>query len=85
MWPARLGIPLAVLALGAGLPTGLPQARYAATAADVPAATAFPGTIPGRPQGELIRYGRSLLTDTQKCAGRHISAGMSCSACHTEC
>jgi thiosulfate dehydrogenase len=38
--------------------------------------------LPTGDEGDLITYGRSLITDTQKYAGAYITAGMSCSACH---
>jgi thiosulfate dehydrogenase len=51
-------------------------------AAGDPAAIAAHAAIPSGPEGDLIRYGRSLITNTQKFAPQYIQAGMSCSACH---
>lgn len=53
-----------------------------AGAADDPATAAAGAPIPSGPEGDLIRYGRSLIDDTQKRAGSYIGAGMTCSACH---
>ena len=39
-------------------------------------------TIPPGPQGELIAYGRDIVTDTPKYASSFISARLSCAACH---
>ena len=39
-------------------------------------------TIPPGPQGELIAYGRDLVTDTPKYAGSYVTARLSCAACH---
>ncbi len=39
-------------------------------------------TIPPGPEGELIQYGRDLITHTPKLAGSYVTARMSCAACH---
>ncbi|MBV8163012.1 MAG: hypothetical protein JOZ91_01965, partial [Candidatus Eremiobacteraeota bacterium] len=39
-------------------------------------------TIPPGPQGELIAYGRDIVSDTPKYASSFISARLSCAACH---
>ena len=39
-------------------------------------------TIPPGPEGELISFGRDLITQTPIYAGSYITARMSCSACH---
>jgi thiosulfate dehydrogenase len=49
-----------------------------------PAAAAASAPIPSGPDGDLIRYGRALIVDTQKYAGHYITAGMSCAACHID-
>lgn len=46
------------------------------------AAIAAQASIPSGREGDLIRYGRLLVTDTPKFASQYIRAGMSCSACH---
>ena len=56
--------------------------RGPSAAATDPARAAATAPIPSGPEGELIRYGRSLITDTQKYAASNITAGMSCAACH---
>jgi thiosulfate dehydrogenase len=38
--------------------------------------------IPVGPDGDLIRYGRSIVNDTQRTAGRYVVSAMNCSACH---
>lgn len=40
--------------------------------------------IPSGREGDLIRYGRDLITQTRKYAGKYVSAGMECSACHID-
>lgn len=55
--------------------------RSSAMAND-PATIAAQAPIPSGPEGDLIRYGRSLITDTPKYASQYVKAGMSCSACH---
>ncbi|HTW83152.1 MAG TPA: c-type cytochrome [Candidatus Sulfotelmatobacter sp.] len=74
------------LALGAlaALVIGAFVHAHAASAVEDPAAAAARATIPPGPQGELIRYGRALLTDTQANAGPYVRAGMSCDACHLD-
>lgn len=68
-----------LLTLGALLAVaGAPRA-WGATDPAVAAATA---PIPAGTEGDLIRYGRSLMDETQKLAGSYVTAGMSCSACH---
>jgi len=55
--------------------------RPAGAASDAAQAAASAPLPPGD-EGELIKYGRSLITDTPKYAGAYITAGMSCAACH---
>ena len=38
--------------------------------------------IPSGPDGDLIRYGRSIVDDTQHTAKQYVVADMNCSACH---
>jgi len=52
-----------------------PAERVAASANAV-------ATFPPGPDGELIRYGHDLIAQTQRYAGRYVTAQMSCSACH---
>jgi thiosulfate dehydrogenase len=54
------------------------------SAADDPAAAAAHAPLPPGDEGELIRYGRLLVTDTQTAAGKYVTAGMSCEACHLD-
>ena len=76
---AAVLIALGVLAV---LTIDLVQAAHAAPAATDAAAAAASAPIPSGPDGDLIRYGRSLITETPKYAGRYISADMTCAACH---
>jgi thiosulfate dehydrogenase len=61
---------------------GTLRAPRPASAVDDPAVAAAVAPIPSGSGGDLIRYGRSLIVDTQKNAGQYITAGMSCAACH---
>lgn len=38
--------------------------------------------LPAGAEGDLIVYGRNIIHDTPRFAGKYISAGMSCEACH---
>jgi thiosulfate dehydrogenase len=58
------------------------HAARPASATGDPAAVAAAAPIPSGTGGDLIRYGKELITDTPKYAGAYIKAGMSCSACH---
>jgi thiosulfate dehydrogenase len=58
------------------------QFEQPARAASDPAQSAATAELPSGSDGALIRYGRSLITDTRKFAGSYITADMSCSACH---
>jgi thiosulfate dehydrogenase len=40
-------------------------------------------SIPSGPDGGLIRYGRSIVDDTQHTAKQYVVADMNCSACHS--
>ncbi len=99
MWTHRLRAFAAMLALIVSVTLGaFDSARSApatvdaatADAATVDAATVDAATvaarapIPSGPDGDLIRYGRSLLTQTPKYAGEYIGAQMSCSSCHLD-
>lgn len=66
-----------------GLLLGAPRGP-AATALTDPAAAAAAAPIPSGRDGDIIRYGRSLITDTQKYAGKYVRAQMSCAACHID-
>jgi thiosulfate dehydrogenase len=77
----RLGLVVLVLALLATVANAAWDARPA-TAVDDPAALAANAPIPAGDEGDLIRYGRDLITNTPKLAGPYIKAGMSCEACH---
>src|SRR5271168_3870928 len=39
-------------------------------------------TIPGGPEGEAIRLGRMLITDTRKMLPNNVGNGLNCSNCH---
>jgi thiosulfate dehydrogenase len=41
-------------------------------------------TIPEGPVGDAIRYGKKVLTETQKYAKPYIGNGLNCSSCHLE-
>ncbi len=58
------------------------QNAFANRAAIYQATVNATATIPPGPQGELIAYGRDLLSDTPRYAGKYITARMSCAACH---
>lgn len=78
----RIGISAffaAVCSLGLLATSALHAARSAP--ADVAAADAS-AQIPSGREGDLIRYGRDLITQTRKYAGKYVSAGMDCAACH---
>jgi thiosulfate dehydrogenase len=72
----------AILALLGALAVGVVTARTPARAVDDPAMVAAQATFPPGPEGDLIREGRALITDTQAHAGQYVKAGMSCDACH---
>ena len=81
MHPYR-AVSLLALCVLAALTIGLVQTAHAAPAATDAAATAAGAPIPSGPEGDIIRYGRSLITETPKYAGRYITADMTCAACH---
>src|SRR5271157_5689329 len=39
-------------------------------------------TIPGGPEGDAIKLGRSLITDTRKKLPKNVGNGLNCSNCH---
>ena len=41
-------------------------------------------TIPNGREGDLIRYGRTLMLETPKYLGRYVSGGMTCASCHID-
>ena len=41
-------------------------------------------TIPEGPVGDAIRYGKKVLTETQKYAKPYVGNGLNCSICHLE-
>jgi thiosulfate dehydrogenase len=77
----RVGMFVVLLALFATAASAVWAARPAA-AVDDPATVAATAPFPTGPEGDIIRYGRDLITDTPKLAGTYIKAGMSCEACH---
>lgn len=73
-----------ILALALLLAAALIGAIPRAAAVTDPAAADAAAPLPTGSDGELIRYGRSLIVDTQKLAGQYVTAGMSCAACHID-
>jgi len=73
-----------VLALLVMLVSCLVHTTRAAHAVDDPAALAASAPLPSGPEGDLISYGRLLMTDSQKYLPQNINAGMSCAACHVD-
>ena len=83
---ARTSATVAALAIGALVAVACGkqlrnQSGAVPGATEIPAPSARAG-IPAGPKGELIAYGRDLLTQTPKYAGSYITARMSCAACH---
>src|SRR5208337_1203914 len=77
----RAGVVIVVAAIAFSIVAEVRTARSAPTIDDPgPPVSASP-ILSGR-EGELIRYGRLLINETPKFAGRYITAQMSCSACH---
>lgn len=75
MVKAAIGMLALLVLLSGGAMQAARSAQDAATAdASAP--------IPSGRQGDLIRYGRELITQTRKYAGGYVKAGMDCSACH---
>lgn len=73
---ARLAMYAALALLGM---VCLPLAHAAATASlAVPADS----TIPAGPEGEAVKRGRSLITDTKKLLPNNVGSGLNCSNCH---
>src|SRR5271157_1036975 len=62
---------LSITALGAAHATGPAPFK-------VPADS----TIPGGPEGDAIRLGRTLITDTRKMLPNNVGNGLNCSNCH---
>ena len=52
------------------------------TAAETSVVLPSPEPMPTGAEGALIAYGRDIVHDTQRYAGKYIGAGMSCEACH---
>ncbi|PWV59126.1 c-type cytochrome [Plasticicumulans acidivorans] len=48
----------------------------------VPMVAPRDATIPGGPEGELIQYGRRLLTDTKRLLPDKVGSSMNCTSCH---
>lgn len=56
---------------------------FRATAAGpVPFSVPEDSTMPGGPEGDAIKLGRALITDTQKLLPDNVGDGLSCSNCH---
>src|SRR5579883_3354614 len=58
--------------------------RAAGSAVPDAAAADARAQLPSGREGELIRYGRDLITHTRQYAGKYVRAGMDCSACHID-
>ena len=72
-----------ILALIVSLALGAFHAVRSAPLALDAATAAAQAPIPSGAEGDLIRYGRSLVTQTPK-IGEYVGAQMSCSACHLD-
>lgn len=72
---------LRLLVLFGGLALGVP-AMAAAPDAAPPAPALAP--LPAGKEGALVAYGRNIIHDTPKYAGRYSKVGMSCEACHID-
>jgi thiosulfate dehydrogenase len=61
-------------------------ARSDAKAGDrvVPLHAADERNIPEGPVGDAIRYGKKVLTETQRYAPAYVGNGLNCSSCHLE-
>lgn len=68
---ARAALTAACLAAGVAL-----------AAAPAPFAVPAESTIPAGPEGEAVRLGRSLVTDTGKLLPRNVGNGLTCANCH---
>jgi thiosulfate dehydrogenase len=72
-WQAALGV-LGVLSIAAIGPAG--------AAGPLPFKVPADSTIPGGPEGEAIKLGRSLITDTRKLLPANVGNGLDCTNCH---
>ncbi len=54
----------------------------AQAAAPVPFKVPADSTIPGGPDGEAIKLGRALITDTRKLLPKNVGNGLNCTNCH---
>jgi len=84
MWTHRQRAAVGVLALIASLTLWAFHAARSASVAIDAATVAARAPIPIGPEGDLIRYGRLLVTQTPKYAGKYIGAELSCSSCHLD-
>lgn len=75
---------LGVIACGVVVAVACASRPQAISVGDDQAAINAAAAIPAGAQGDLIRYGRNIITDTPKYAGQYISARMSCAACHPQ-
>lgn len=66
----------------AGLLGMAPLAVAAQDAAPVPFAAPRDADIPKTEQGDLIRLGKRLMTDTKRLLPDNVGAGMNCTSCH---
>lgn len=84
MWTPRRRAFVPILALIVSLALGAFHAVRSAPLALDAATAAAQAPIPSGAEGDLIRYGRSLVTQTPKYVGEYVGAQMSCSACHLD-
>ncbi len=84
--PVLILATLAIVAAFAGDLRGDRASAGEAAGAPSPAnaAAIVPGPMPAGAEGALIAYGRDIVHDTPRYAGRYIRAGMSCEACHVD-
>ena len=57
-------------------------AGTAQAAGPVPFNVPADSTIPAGPEGNAVRLGKSLITDTKKLLPRNVGAGLTCTNCH---
>jgi thiosulfate dehydrogenase len=57
-------------------------AGVAQAAGPVPFSVPADSTIPSGPEGDAVRLGKSLITNTKKLLPRNVGAGLTCANCH---
>jgi thiosulfate dehydrogenase len=81
---AKLGMPAVLMSALAFVILTASVATEAVRSDSDPAVAAATAPIPSGRDGDLIRYGRQLMTQTRKYAGKYVNAGMDCAACHID-